>query len=157
MPRRAISSGRCRRSGRPIGRALLTYFAAYLGALAALAVLDTIVLTQLMRPLFERHVPQLLASRPDLAAGAMFYLVYAAGIVWFAARPALAEGWDWPAVIGTGAALGALAFSTFELTSMAVLKGWSWRLVAIDTAWGATMTATGAVAAVYAARAFAPA
>ncbi|GMG83888.1 hypothetical protein LNKW23_31020 [Paralimibaculum aggregatum] len=135
----------------------MTHLAAYLGALAALAVLDTIVLTQIMRPLFERHVPQLLASRPDLAAGAVFYIVYAGGIVWFAARPALAGGWGWAAVIGTGAALGALAFSTFELTSKAVLEGWSWRLVAIDTAWGATMTAAAALAAVSAARIVTPA
>jgi uncharacterized membrane protein len=30
---------------------------------------------------------------------------------------------------------------TYELTSMSVMKGWSWNMVAIDTLWGTLLTA----------------
>ena len=30
---------------------------------------------------------------------------------------------------------------TYELTSMSVMKGWSWNMVAIDTIWGTVLTA----------------
>lgn len=29
---------------------------------------------------------------------------------------------------------------TYELTSMSVMKGWSWNMVAIDTTWGTVLT-----------------
>jgi uncharacterized membrane protein len=30
---------------------------------------------------------------------------------------------------------------TYELTSMSVMKGWSWNMVAVDTLWGTLLTA----------------
>lgn len=30
---------------------------------------------------------------------------------------------------------------TYELTSMSVMKGWSWHMVAVDTLWGTLLTA----------------
>jgi uncharacterized membrane protein len=30
---------------------------------------------------------------------------------------------------------------SYELTSMSVMKGWSWEMVAIDTIWGTVLTA----------------
>jgi uncharacterized membrane protein len=30
---------------------------------------------------------------------------------------------------------------TYELTSMSVMKGWSWEMVLIDTTWGTLLTA----------------
>jgi uncharacterized membrane protein len=29
---------------------------------------------------------------------------------------------------------------TYELTSMSVIKGWNWNMVAIDTVWGTVLT-----------------
>jgi uncharacterized membrane protein len=135
----------------------MTHVAAYLGALATMLALDTVMLSRVLRPLFERDVPHLLAERPNFSAAAVFYVVYVLGLWYFVLRPGLAEQWDWIRVLGTGAALGAMAYATFELTNMAVLRGWTWSMVVVDIAWGALLTALVAAAGVAAGRAAAPA
>jgi hypothetical protein len=40
-----------------------------------------------------------------------------------------------------GLMLGVLAYSTYELTNMATLANWSWKMVILDTTWGGILTA----------------
>lgn len=39
-----------------------------------------------------------------------------------------------------GAVIGAMAYGTYEFTSMSIMKNWSWAMVATDTIWGAVLT-----------------
>ena len=41
-----------------------------------------------------------------------------------------------------------MAYGTYEFTSMSILKGWSWQMVALDTTWGAVLTGVSAWAGV---------
>jgi uncharacterized membrane protein len=41
---------------------------------------------------------------------------------------------------------GLFCYATFELTSMAMLKHWSWAVVAVDMSWGVAVTAISAAA-----------
>jgi uncharacterized membrane protein len=125
---------------------------AYLATLAVFLVLDAVWLKAVMRPIFEADVADLLASKPDLTVAAAFYALYCAGIVWFVARPALASSWSLGPVLLNGAILGFLAYGCYEATNMATLRGWSWRMLTIDIAWGAVLTAVSAAAGVLAAR-----
>jgi uncharacterized membrane protein len=57
-------------------------------------------------------------------------------------------------VAARGALLGVVAYSTFDLTALAVLAGWSVLVTAVDIAWGALLTAaTAGIAHAWAARA----
>ncbi len=125
----------------------------YLTSLAAFAIIDAIVLTTVMKPLFERHVGELLQSPINFAPAAVFYLFYIAGIVWLVSLPALRDGSIMQAALN-GAILGAMAYGTYEFTNMATLKGWSWTMVAVDTSWGAILTGAVAALGVWAARTF---
>ena len=44
-----------------------------------------------------------------------------------------------------GAFFGLVAYATFDLTSMALIKGFDWTVVAVDLVWGTVLT--GSVAA----------
>jgi uncharacterized membrane protein len=77
---------------------------------------------------------------PILGYAAAFYLIYIAGIVFFALRPAL-DGGTWLTAVGHGAALGAFAYATYDLTNAATLKTWPLQLIVVDMAWGALLTA----------------
>lgn len=107
-------------------------------------VVDAIMLTLVMKPLFERHIGDMLRSPIDLAPAAIFYLFYVAGLLWLVSLPALRDGSIAQAGLN-GAILGAIAYGTYEFTSKSIMKNWDWTMVIADTTWGAVLT--GATAA----------
>ncbi|WP_325063313.1 DUF2177 family protein [Halovulum marinum] len=71
---------------------------------------------------------------------------------WVCVAPGLREG----SVVlapGHGLVLRFLAYGTCEFTNMTTPKGWSWSMVAVDTAWGMAPTGTPAAVGVLAGRA----
>lgn len=115
--------------------------------------LDAIMLKTVMRPLFEGHIGDMLATELRLVPAALFYLTYVAGILWFVSLPALRDGAPLNALLA-GAALGAMAYGTYEFTNFATLRDWHWQMVAVDVTWGAVLTGVSAFAGVIAARAW---
>ena len=94
---------------------------------------------------YRSRLGDLLLERPVLWAAALFYLVYAIGIVIFAVAPALrAEAWSRALVLG--ALFGFFAYATYDLTNLATLRGWSGLVAILDIGWGACLTAAGAAA-----------
>jgi uncharacterized membrane protein len=122
----------------------------YLATLAAFLILDAIMLTLVMKPLFAAHIGPLMAEPVRLAPAALFYAGYVAGLVYLVSLPALREG---APVLLPAAIIGAMAYGTYEFTSYAVMRDWHWTMVATDTAWGTLLTALSAWAGVAAARA----
>ena len=109
--------------------------------------LDIIGITQLIRPVFDRHVGHLLADPLRFGPAAIFYLAYVAGLLWFVSIPALKESAPLQALVG-GMVLGFLCYGTYEMTNYATLRDWSIQLVAIDLVWGSVLTGTAAWAGV---------
>lgn len=107
--------------------------------------LDAVMLTTVMRPLFERHIgPQLLTEIRAVPA-ALFYLAYVGGLTYLISYPALKAGTP---VLIPAAILGAMAYGTYEFTSYAVMKGWHPQMVATDLIWGTALTGFSAWAGV---------
>ena len=79
-------------------------------------------------------------STEDLVAAALFYLVYLVGVNELVIH-AEAEASHSARVAVRGALLGLVAYSTFDLTALAVLAGWSVLVTAVDVAWGTLLTA----------------
>lgn len=118
---------------------------AYLVTATTFLAVDALWLSQVAFAWYQREVGALLRSQPDLAAAAALYAIVPAGIVALAVRPALAEG-SWGGAIWRGALLGLTAYATFDLTNLAVLKGWPVWLSVVDMAWGTLLSATAAAA-----------
>ena len=116
----------------------------FLVVAAAFAVMDAIWL-KIMNPFYRGQIGQLLAARPNLGYAVVFYVIYIAGIVFFALRPAL-DGGSWLSAAGYGAALGAFAYATYDLTNAATLKTWPLQLIVVDILWGAALTALATLA-----------
>ena len=108
-------------------------------------VLDAVMLTLFMKPLFTRHLGDLIRESPALLAASVFYLAYTAGLLYLVSWPALKSQ---TSPILPAAILGALAYGTYEFTSYAIMKGWSWEMVAADVTWGTVLTAFSAWAGV---------
>jgi uncharacterized membrane protein len=73
--------------------------------------------------------------------------------VYFAVLPGLRAGSIVTALVN-GAVLGFVAYMTFDLTSLAILKVWSAKLSLIDISWGAFVSAISAAAGFAAAARF---
>ena len=82
---------------------------------------------------YRIQIGPLLLEKPLLGAAFAFYLVYAIGIVTFAVMPAL-ETDSWDRAMTSSALLGLIVDSTYGLTNLATLRGWSAQLALIDLA-----------------------
>ncbi|MAQ46189.1 hypothetical protein ATO2_04135 [Roseovarius sp. 22II1-1F6A] len=105
--------------------------------------LDAIGLTRLVRPVFEENIGHLLLDDFRLVPAALFYMAFVAGLLWFVSEPALRDDAPMQALLN-GAILGFLAYGTYEFTSLAVMRDWSMRMVAVDVAWGTVLTGVSA-------------
>ena len=79
------------------------------------------------------------------AAGA-FYLMYVTGLLLLAVRPTVLAGGGPAAAARRGAALGAFAYATYDLTNQATLAVWPVHVSLIDIAWGTFASATASAA-----------
>jgi len=110
----------------------------FLVVAAAFAVIDAVWLKS-TSTFYRRHLGHLMADKPHLGYAVVFYVLYIAGIVFFALRPAL-DGGSWLTALGYGAALGTFAYATYDLTNAATLKKWPLLIVVVDIVWGAFLT-----------------
>lgn len=117
----------------------MKWIAAYVSAALAFGALDFLWLRWAGPNFYRPALGDLLAAEFRMAPALVFYLIYIAGMVWFAVRPGLAGGV--PMAVLNGALLGGLAFATYDLTNQATLKIWPVHLTLIDIAWGAAATA----------------
>ena len=124
----------------------------YVATAAVFLILDAIMLTRVLKPLFETHLGGLLADPIRVGPAAVFYLFYIGGLLYFVSVPALREGVPVQALLG-GALLGAMAYGTYEFTNYATLRDWHWHMVAVDLTWGTILTGVSAWAGVMITRA----
>lgn len=97
--------------------------------------------------MYKRVIGEHLAQPFPIGPAALFYVLYVCGIAGFSVLPALSNG-DWVTALWKGAFLGLVAYGTYDLTNLATLEFWSWRLALIDMAWGTVLTGTTAALAV---------
>jgi len=128
----------------------LSYAIRYAVALLVMIVGDALWLSYFARAMFRPTLGTMLLDDPRWLAAALFYLLYAAGIVWFAVTPALRSG-SWSSAALSGALVGFLAYMTYDLTNLATIKAWTVQLALVDMAWGTLLTAIAATASYFAA------
>ncbi len=115
---------------------IITYFS----MLVFFVIAEIVVLTNIMQPLFKKHIGFLMNEETNFSIAAIFYLIYVAGVFWFATRAGI-KSESILITILSGAFLGLLAFGTYEITNYVILKDWNINLVIIDTLWGIIITA----------------
>jgi uncharacterized membrane protein len=116
------------------------YLLLYLATLIVLVPLDFLFLGVVAKSFFVSQVGDMLGEI-RLAPAALFYLLYVVGIIVFVSG---AAGAAVPSTLLYGALFGLFCYATFDLTSLALLKHWTWPVAAMDVGWGAFATAVAA-------------
>lgn len=105
-----------------------------------MGLLDFVWLGYVAKNLYRQEMGKILLDKPNMTAALLFYAVYIIGVIIFVVNPALAKD-SLAHAAGYGALFGLVAYATYDLTSLAVLKGFSTKIVVIDLIWGMVLTA----------------
>ncbi len=120
-----------------------TVVIAYCATLFAFVGLDFIWLSVAGDRLYRPILKDILLDSFRPAPAAFFYLLFAAGLVILAVRPALDQS-SLRLAASNGALLGFFAYATYDLTNQATLRNWSTSLTLADLAWGTALSAAAA-------------
>jgi len=121
----------------------MTLVIAYAVALVVFCTADATWLGIVARHFDQSQIGTLLLIKPNWVAAGLFYILFVAGIVIFAVRPAVAAHGILRAAV-LGALFGLFTYGTYELTNLATLKGWTVTMAVIDLACGCFVTAAAA-------------
>ena len=124
------------------------YLIAYALSLVLFAVADVVWLMTMGARLYKQTLGDILLPDVNIAPAIAFYVIYPAGLVFFAVAPALRSEVPSDAILN-GALFGFFAYATYELTNYATLRNWTLQITVVDIAYGAIVSAAvaGAVAA----------
>jgi len=102
-------------------------------------IVDLVWLGVVAAGFYQSHLGHLL--RPDVVWGAalVFYLLYIAGVLVFAVLPGLDAG-SLTRTLALGAFFGLVAYATFDLTCMALMRDFPPVVVVVDLIWGMALT-----------------
>jgi uncharacterized membrane protein len=128
------------------------YVVLYLATLIVLIPVDFLFLGLVAKGFFTSQVGDMLGEI-RLAPAILFYLLYVAGILVFVSGPLRAS---WQSTLLYGALFGLFCYATFDLTSLALMKHWSWPVAIVDVTWGAFVTAVSSTAGLLIANWIAP-
>ena len=112
----------------------------YLATFVVLIPLDFLFLGTIAKSFFQSQVGDMLGE-VRVAPAILFYLLYIVGILVFVNG---APDTTWQSTLLYGALFGFFCYATFELTSLSLLKHWTWPVVMMDVSWGTFITATSA-------------
>jgi uncharacterized membrane protein len=123
--------------GQPLEDAVNRYAVLYLATLVVLIPVDFLFLGLVAKGFFNSQVGDMLGEI-RFAPAILFYLLYVAGILIFVSgRPVATPS----STLLYGALFGFFCYMTFELTSLSLLKHWTWPVVLLDVSWGTFVTA----------------
>ena len=126
----------------------MQFLTLYATTAAIFLILDAVMLTRVVAPLFRRHIGSMMLDTPRVAPAALFYLFYVAGLLILVSWPAYQDG-DVLRALWQGALLGAMAYGTYEFTNYATLTDWTPSMVLTDGLWGMVLTAVSAAGGVW--------
>lgn len=114
------------------------YLKLYVLTVPVFFVIDIVWLGVVAKGIYRRNLGFILSPEVNWVAAITFYLIYIAGIIFFAVRPALASNTLRDAAM-LGGLFGFFTYATYDLTNMATIKGWPLKIVVIDILWGSCL------------------
>jgi len=109
----------------------------YLATLVVIVPIDFLFLGLIAKSFFTSQVGDMLGAI-RLAPAILFYLLYVAGILIFVSG---SPDTTWQSTLLYGALFGLFCYATFDLTSLSLLRHWTWPVAIVDVSWGSFVTA----------------
>ena len=117
------------------------YIKLYVLTVPVFFLIDIVWLGYVAKKFYRQNLAFVLSPEVNWWAAITFYLIYIAGILFFAVVPALEKESLMRAVVW-GGLYGFFTYATYDLTNMALIKGWPLKIVVVDILWGMLLCAT---------------
>jgi uncharacterized membrane protein len=114
-------------------------------------ILDGVWLGVISPGLYQENIGHLLAEEVNWPAAAIFYLLFIAGLVFFAVKPSLQQNSS-KIALKNGAFFGLVCYATYDLTNQATMMDWPIMITVIDLLWGTFICGISSVTSFIAAR-----
>ena len=114
---------------------MLAYVLSYISGILTLLILDAVMIWFVILPTFKKYIPTYINTDMNFVAAIAFYLLYIAVILFLVIIPGVELRSSLMDIVVKSGLFGFGAYMTYELTSMSVMKGWSWNMVIIDILW----------------------
>jgi uncharacterized membrane protein len=118
---------------------VLYYIKLYILTFIVFLGIDFVWLAKIAPNFYKSNIGHLLAEKPNLFAGFLFYVLNIVGILVFCVVPALRQNSAKTALL-FGALYGIMTYATYDLTNFATLRGWPVKVVVVDILWGMVLT-----------------
>jgi len=113
----------------------------YAIAVVIFFIIDLTWLGILARSFYQEQMGHLIRASVNWSAALVFYAVFVVGIVVLAVWPAVEKQSLGHAVV-LGALLGLVTYAAYDLTNLATLDGFPFKVVLVDMIWGTLLCAT---------------
>ena len=131
-----------------------THLIGWFGTAIAFLILDGLWLGLIAKNFYAKQLGSLMAKPVRVEFAALFYGIYVTGLWGLAGFQTL----DAPSLFTTfalGAAIGFIAYSTYDLSNLAATRGWPVAMSFVDIAWGTVASGLATLAGRYAANVWA--
>ena len=105
--------------------------------------IDILWLGFIAKGMYNKLLGHLMAPNVNWTAAVVFYLIFIVGIFVFSILPGIQKE-SFQYALTYGVLFGFFTYATFDLTNLATLRDWPFKIVIIDIIWG--MVLTGSVA-----------
>ena len=113
----------------------------WIAAAILFLAIDMVWLLWLGRGFYVSEIGDLLRQPPNFGAAGAFYILSVTGLMLMVIWPAVQAQSVQQALV-QGALLGLIAYGTYDLTNLAVMKGFTTKIALIDMIWGTVLTAS---------------
>lgn len=120
----------------------------WIAAAVLFLAIDMVWLLWLGRGFYVSEIGTLMRETPNMGAAGAFYILYVTGLMIMVIWPAHQAQSIQQALV-YGAVIGLMAYGTYDLTNLAVAKGFTTKIAIIDMAWGTILTASVAALTVW--------
>lgn len=104
-------------------------------------LIDAVWISQVMGPLMQSQVGELLAAEVNWLAALAFYLLYGAAYWYLILAPHRRQRGTSAELIRRSFVFGLICYATYDLTNLSVLRDYTWTIALLDMTWGGTLTA----------------
>jgi uncharacterized membrane protein len=126
-----------------------TYFIGWLGTAVAFLILDGLWLGVVAKNFYAKELGGLMANPIRVEFAVLFYVIYVTGLWSLAGFQMLDSQSLFPTFL-YGAAIGFIAYSTYDLSNLAATRGWPVAMSFVDMTWGTFASGIAAVCGRYA-------
>ena len=124
------------------------YFLTFIVASLIFFIIDFIWLSITVKSIYRPILGDMILDKPIIWAAFLFYIMYIIGLTILVLIPSINAD-SFYKVFGMGFVFGFVAYGTYNLTNMAVLRNWSPTIVWIDMFWGGILTGLTSTVTIY--------